>query len=98
MMPMHADPALARQAGYERPISHGLNNLGLACRAVLKRLAPGAPERMLSMSARFAQVSYPGETIRVEMRAEGGHVRFRALALERGVCVLDRGTCRLAPA
>lgn len=91
MMPLHADPAVAREAGYERPISHGLNNLGLACRAVLKQFLPGQPERLQAMSVRFAQPSYPGETIRVELRCDGEEVRFRALALERQVLVLDRG-------
>jgi acyl dehydratase len=91
MMPLHADPALARQAGYERPISHGLNNLGLACRAMLKLMLPGQPERLKSMSVRFASPSYPGETIRIELRRDGTDVRFRAWALERQVLVLDRG-------
>lgn len=95
---LHADPVVARQAGFERPISHGLNNLGLACRAVLKHVAPGQPERLLSMSVRFSGPSYPGETIRIELRAEGDCVRFRAFALERQVLVMDRGESRLAPA
>ena len=98
MMPLHADPALARQAGFERPISHGLNNLGLACRAVLKLLLPGQPERLLSISARFSQPSYPGETLRVELRPDADGVRFRARVLERDVLVLDRGYCLIKPA
>lgn len=97
-MPIHADPALARAAGFERPISHGLNNFGLACRAILKRFAPRRPERLRSMAVRFTGPAYPGETIRVEMFAEGDTVRFRAFALERNVLVLDRGECRLAAA
>lgn len=91
MMPLHADPALARQAGYGRPISHGLNNLGLACRAALKQWLPGQPDRLMAMSVRFAQVSYPGETIRIELRRSGAEIHFRAWALERQVLVLDRG-------
>jgi acyl dehydratase len=97
MMPLHADPALARAAGFERPISHGLNNLGLACRTLLKCVVPGAPQRLRALSARFAQASYPGETIRIELRTDGDRVRFRARAVERGVLVLDRGLCELAP-
>jgi acyl dehydratase len=96
MMPLHADPALAARAGYERPISHGLSNLGLACRAVLKQWLPGQPERLQAMSVRFAQPSYPGETIRIELRRDGAEVRFRAWALERQVLVLDRGRFLIA--
>jgi len=96
MMPIHADPELARKAGFERPISHGLNNLGLACRAILKHFAPRRPERMRSLAARFTAPTFPGETIRVEMFAEADTIRFRAWARERNVLALDRGICRLA--
>ena len=96
-MPIHADPKVARGGGFERPISHGLNTMGLACRALLKHFSPGHPERLRAMSVRFAQPAYPGDTIRIEMFDEGDALRFRALAVERGVTVLDRGTCRLGP-
>ena len=95
-MPIHADPAVARRAGFERPISHGLNTMGLACRAILKRFSPGQGARLRSMFVRFASPAYPGETIRVELFDEGETIRFRALAVERDVIVLDRGECRLA--
>jgi acyl dehydratase len=94
-MPIHADPDIARQAGFERPISHGLNTFGLACRAVLKHFAPRRPERLAAMSVRFAAPAYPGDTIRIELFEEDG-VRFRARAVERGVVVLDRGEAELS--
>jgi acyl dehydratase len=94
-MPIHADPVVAREAGFERPISHGLNTMGLACRAVLKRYAPGHPERISAMAVRFVSPAYPGDTIRIDMFEEGNVIRFRAWAIERQVMVLDRGECRL---
>ncbi|MDR3453400.1 MAG: MaoC/PaaZ C-terminal domain-containing protein [Rhodoferax sp.] len=94
-MPIHADPVVARRAGFERPISHGLNTMGLACRAILKHFGLGRPDRLRSMFVRFAQPAYPGETIRVDLFDEGVDVRFRALAVERNVIVLDRGLCQL---
>lgn len=96
-MPLHADPVLARQAGFDRPISHGLNNLGLACRALLSHLAPGRPERLRGLSVRFVAPSYPGETIRIEWRGVGDRVQFRAFALERRLLLLDRGEATLLP-
>lgn len=96
-MPIHADPAIARQAGFERPISHGLNNLGRACRAVLKTCAPGRPERLRSIAVRFVAPGLPGDTVRVELFDGGaGTVLFRCTAVERGVRLLDRGVCTLA--
>ncbi len=73
-----ADPDIARDPGFERRISHGLNTFGLACRAGLKRFAPGHPERLKSMSVRFAAPAYPGDTIRIELFATTEGVRFRA--------------------
>ena len=95
-MPIHADPDIAREAGFARPISHGLNTFGLACRAALKTFAPRRPERLVSMAARFAAPAYPGDTIRVELFETANGLRFRARALERGVVVLDRGEIGLA--
>jgi acyl dehydratase len=97
-MPIHADPVIARDAGFDKPISHGLNTMGLACRAILKRFAPGRPERLEAMAVRFVAPAYPGDTIRIEMFAGGDAIRFRAWAVERHVLVLDRGECRLARA
>ena len=95
-MPIHADPDVAREAGFERPVSHGLNNLGLACRAILKLQLRGQPERLRDMAVRFVQPGLPGDTVRVELfGGDGGRLQFRATALERGVRLLDRGTCTL---
>ncbi len=95
-MPIHADPDIAREGGFERPISHGLNTFGLACRAALKTFAPGRPENLFSMAVRFAAPAYPGDTIRIELFATAHGARFRARALERNALILDRGEVQLA--
>jgi aminoglycoside phosphotransferase (APT) family kinase protein len=53
------------------------------------------PERLVSMSVRFAAPAFPGDTIRIEF-IDDGAVRFRARAVERNVLVLDRGEIGLA--
>jgi acyl dehydratase len=95
-MPIHADPVIARDAGFDRPITHGLNTMGLACRAILKHFALGQPERLRTMAVRFVSPAFPGDTIRIEMFEESDTIRFRAWAMERQVLVLDRGECGLA--
>lgn len=99
-MPIHADPAIARAAGFPRPISHGLNNLGLACRAILRATgAVDAPARLREIAVRFVRPGLPGDTLRVEVFDRGaGRLHFRATALERGVRLLDRGVCRMEAA
>ncbi|MGD5463786.1 MaoC/PaaZ C-terminal domain-containing protein, partial [Xanthomonas citri pv. citri] len=59
-MPIHADPQLARSAGFKRPISHGLNTLGIACRAILKHTQPTAAHRLRAMAVRFVSPAFPG--------------------------------------
>jgi acyl dehydratase len=94
-MPIHADPVIARDAGFDRPISHGLNTMGLACRAILKHFAPRRPELIRALSVRFVSPAFPGDTIRIEMFEQGDTIRFKAWAIERQVLVLDRGECCL---
>lgn len=61
--PLHADPAMARYAGFEKPILHGLCTFGFAGRAVLRGAADGDPARLRSFGARFAGTVLPGETL-----------------------------------
>ena len=92
----NADPATAREAGFERPISHGLNTLGIAARVLLRLRAPGAPERLRELSARFASPGLPGDTLRIQLFDTADGLRFRVHARERGVLLIDRGRCVLA--
>ena len=94
--PIHADPAAATKAGFERPILHGLCTFGVATRAILATFAAGAPERLTAMSVRFSRPVFPGETIRTEFFRSGNEIRFRSRALERDIVVLDRGSARIA--
>lgn len=94
--PLHAAPEVARKAGFDQPILHGLCTFGIACRALLSEVCAGDPARLKSMFVRFSRPVFPGDTIRVELFEEAGGFRFRAIAAERGVVVLDRGSATLA--
>jgi acyl dehydratase len=96
--PLHADPEVARSAGFPRPILHGLCSLGVAGHALLKTVAAYDPARFKSMRLRFTAPVFPGETIRTEMWIDGSHVSFRARLRERDVVVLDNGLAEIAPA
>src|SRR3546814_18244504 len=65
--PLHIDPEIALQAGFERPILHGLCTYGVAGRALLRGLVDADPLRLKSMSCRFSAPVYPGETIVTEI-------------------------------
>lgn len=89
--PLHADPRVASQAGFERPILHGLATFGVAGHALLASECGYDPARLTSMSARFSSPVYPGETLRTEIWRSGGSLAFRCRAVARDVVVLDNG-------
>lgn len=95
--PLHVDPEVARQAGYERPILHGLCTYGVAAHAILATCADYDPAKLAFLGARFSAPVYPGETLSVEMWREGSDVvHFQARVKERDVLVLRNGLARLA--
>lgn len=89
--PLHVDPAVARRAGFDRPILHGLCTYGMAMRALLKGLLAYDVTRVKCFEARFSSVVFPGETLGFEFWRDGDIVSFRAYARERGTRVLDHG-------
>jgi acyl dehydratase len=94
--PLHADPAVASAAGFERPILHGLCTYGVAGHALLKLACGYDPARLARMDVRFSAPVYPGETIRTEVWREGdGRFAFRSLVTERSIVVLNNGYAEL---
>lgn len=94
--PIHADPALAKKAGFEKPILHGLCTFGVATRAIIQTCCGEDPSKLKSMNLRFSSPVYPGETIVTEMWKDGKVVSFRAKVAERDVVVLNNGRAEVA--
>lgn len=93
--PLHADPVRAREAGFPRPISHGLLSFGLCARALLQGCCDMDPARLRGLSGRFAAPTYPGESLRVDLWRDGQGVSFRAIEPTRGVQVVSNGRALL---
>lgn len=93
--PLHADPAFAARAGFDRPILHGLCSYGVACRALIKDVCDGDPDRIATFGARFSAPAYPGDTIETEIWRDREIVSFRCRARERGVVIINNGRCSL---
>lgn len=89
--PVHADPDVAKEAGFHEPWVAGMCSMGLATRAVISHFCDDDPSRVRSMFVRFRNVCFPGETMRYEFyRTESG-ARFRVVCKERDAVILDRG-------
>jgi len=88
--PLHADPDIARQAGYAQPILHGLCTYGMAARGLLDLYGPS--RRLARFDTRFSAPVYPGETLRLDCWDEpDGSIRFRAVVPDRDQTVLSHG-------
>ncbi len=93
--PLHADPDVARGAGFDRPILHGMATMGVAAHAVLRTALGYDGGAMRGMQVRFTAPVYPGETIRTQIWRDDGVIAFRSSVLGRNTIVLDRGRVTL---
>lgn len=91
--PLHVDPEVARQAGYPRPILHGLCSYGVAAHAIVKSCCDYDASRLTSLNTRFSAPVYPGETLQCDIwRQPDGQLQFLARSRERDVVVMSHGT------
>ncbi len=81
--PLHADPAFAKAAGFDRPILHGLCTYGVVAKAVVDAFLDGDPERVSAFGTKFAGVVFPGENLRVRVWRENGRLLVTTTAPER---------------
>ena len=94
--PLHAEPEAARRAGFPAPILHGMNTFGIACNALVQRLAAGDPRLVRAMSCSFTAPALPGDTLRTEAWRDGAAATFRVVAVERGDLPVAIGKIRLS--
>jgi|SRR5688572_2817611 len=101
---IHLDPEIAAHAGFRAPILSGLNTLGFACRALVHAVADGAPERLHSLSGRFASPGYNGDALTTEIWTGGDlgrdargdrHALFRVVN-QVGAVLIEHGTATIA--
>ena len=89
--PLHADPDVAKMAGFDRPILHGLCTYGITCRAILAGVTDFDPEPIASHEVRFSAPVFPGDAITVDLWRDGKTISFEARVKARGVTVIKNG-------
>ncbi|MFC1458270.1 MaoC/PaaZ C-terminal domain-containing protein [Microvirga arabica] len=90
---LHSDPAIARKAGYERPILHGLATYGVIGHGLMAALCDYAPERVVALEGRFSAPVFPGETISIDIwREKPGQALFRSRIAARNAVVFNNGS------
>ena len=91
--PIHIDPEVARQNGFDRPILHGLCTLGIAAREVAAH-SGCHPADLTQLSARLSAPVMPGQTLTVLSAGTSDSLYFEARASD-GI-VLKGGRARFA--
>ena len=86
--PLHADPEIAKMAGFDKPIIHGLCSYGIVCKAIVDEVLGGDVNKVAAYAARFAGVGFPGETYQISYWKEGDKVLVSAGSKERGVPII----------
>ena len=93
--PLHADPGIARRAGFDRPILHGRCTFGVACHAILKTVCDYDFTLIRELACRFSSPVYPGDIITTDMWQDGNVVSFRCRVEARDTTVINNGRCVL---
>lgn len=94
--PLHVDPEIASDAGFARPILHGLCTLGIVAFNLMKIARYSDTSQIRKISTRYAGIVYPGEKLLIEFWQEKEQWHFQCKACERNSIVLDGGTATLA--
>ncbi len=97
--PIHSHPEVAKQAGFERPILHGLCSYGIAGRVALKALAGDEPARFRALETRFAKVVMPGDTLIVRgyRLPEPGQAAITVTVAQTGEQAIANGLFEFVP-
>ncbi|MFW5739587.1 MAG: MaoC family dehydratase, partial [Myxococcota bacterium] len=95
--PLHADPAVAAKAGFDRgPILHGLATLGFAARAVVSATCEGDADRLKFLHGQFRRPVWPGDTLATDGWREDNRVVYQTRVKERDEVVLANGWAEVA--
>lgn len=77
--PLHSEPEVARKAGFERPILHGLATMGMVGHALDRLSRDSGGPGLASLRARLTGPVIPGEVLRLAVWHEPGTARFRTV-------------------
>ncbi|MCA9530334.1 MAG: MaoC family dehydratase N-terminal domain-containing protein [Myxococcales bacterium] len=81
--PLHADPEAAKEAGFDRPILHGMCTYGFVARAIIRAACGGDPDRLRVLSGTFTKPVWPGDTLVTQLWDEGERLIVQAHTEER---------------
>lgn len=94
--PLHLDPAFARNAGFERPVVHGMLTMALAGRLFTQHFGAGS---VRSLQTRFAGVALVNDVIELTAtleRVDGDAAHYTLRGCTAAGTEVVNGTARVA--
>jgi acyl dehydratase len=95
MNPLHADPEVAKKAGFPKPILQGLCTFGIACKAVVDNVLDGDVTKVAGYGVRFAGIFFPGDTLVTKVWKDDGKLLVSSHSKEGGGFVLTNAFIKL---
>ena len=92
--PIHIDPNFAKFGGFDKPFLHGLCTYGFAGRAALQSLCGGDPSKFTSMTGRFSDQVYMGDSIICKIWKVSDGQAVMLVETQKGNVVLNQ--CQIA--
>lgn len=98
--PIHSHPEVAKLAGFDRPILHGLCTYGIGGRIALKALAGDDPARFRAFETKFSKPVMPGDTLIVRgyKLETPGQAAVTVTVKETGIDAIANGLFEYIPA
>ena len=93
--PLHIDPVVANKAGFNKPILHGLCTFGYVGRAILDNLCGRDVSKFKELSVRFANLTFPGDTLTIKGWETQYSNQFIVLAETENGIVMDQSYANL---
>ena len=95
MNPLHADPEVAKKAGFNRPILHGRCTMGIAIVSLISNCCNYDATKLTQISVRFSSPFLPGASLSTRIWHEQNNLYFESFDLESGAKVLSNGYASL---
>lgn len=91
--PLHSSPDFAKEAGFGKPILHGLCTLGIATRAIVNELFDGDPDSVRSVRCKFKRAVFPGDELTMNVWGDRARAAFQVVD-SAGLVLVDRGVIK----
>jgi acyl dehydratase len=94
--PLHSEPDVARRAGFDQPILHGLATYGIAAHALVAQWCEYDASRLKSLKGRFSSPVIPGDILKFRSGMTHSRITFDVWNETRARVAITSGSAEIA--